>query len=584
MRNLEAYILIFSYLDIKTLASISLVCRDWHRAVNVCKSLFRDIQYILPGYEITPIQRRLLYNSLPYLAGHNRWIVKVLSLLDWSRQEEVLEAERLLKSPRNCRCWNLMCTRFCQRTLQPYDSLELLPLPFSSPVVSSHVVSLLNKFSSKEFECFIPQIVFALKYCRDEKLLSVLIERSEEHISLRTSIYWVLSCYRKRDTTFTSYYNSYVLELDRRLGRSVVFDQLMAGRRLIKTLARMPSDRMGPEARREYLLRNSDKLRCSIRFSATDSIKQISNPIPLPLNPDCLIQAIEIHGLNTKQSITSPIVIPMICSYEGRPVLQSILYKKECLLQDMIIINIIRLMDIILKREEGIDFGIKTYSVLPLGSDSGIIEMIPDSYTLYTIKYQKKLTLLNYILENNEQLPTSAVRDRFIKSAAAYCVISYLLGVGDRHLDNIMITKDGYLFHIDYGYILGNDPKPLQPAMRITQDIVDAMGGPSSSRFDQFKTYCSRIYNCLRKHTYLFMSMLLLLTEDGLALDPKRYSKIRLREEILTRFVPSESSLDAETQLLIKIEESYQSYTPRMFVDFWHYHSRETLSKFWLTS
>jgi hypothetical protein len=78
--------------------------------------------------------------------------------------------------------------------------------------------------------------------------------------------------------------------------------------------------------------------------------------------------------------------------------------------------------------------------------------------------------------------------------------------------------------------------------------------------------------------------MLLLLTEDGLALDPKRYSKIRLREEILTRFVPSESSLDAETQLLIKIEESYQSYTPRMFVDFWHYHSRETLSKFWLTS
>ena len=40
------------------------------------------------------------------------------------------------------------------------------------------------------------------------------------------------------------------------------------------------------------------------------------------------------------------------------------------------------------------------------------------------------------------------VLETFVKSCAGYCVTMYVLGVGDRHLDNLMLTANGALLHI----------------------------------------------------------------------------------------------------------------------------------------
>lgn len=34
-------------------------------------------------------------------------------------------------------------------------------------------------------------------------------------------------------------------------------------------------------------------------------------------------------------------------------------------------------------------------------------------------------------------------KEAFISRLAGYCVVTYLLGVGDRHLDNLLVAPDG---------------------------------------------------------------------------------------------------------------------------------------------
>lgn len=118
--------------------------------------------------------------------------------------------------------------------------------------------------------------------------------------------------------------------------------------------------------------------------------------------------------------------------------------------------------------------------------------------------------------------------DTFLRSCAGYCVITYILGIGDRHFDNLLLTREGHLFHIDFGYILGRDPKPLPPPMKLTKEMVEAMGGQSSEHYNEFRRLCYTTFMQLRRHSSLVLHLFSLMVDASvpdIALEPDKTTK-----------------------------------------------------------
>jgi hypothetical protein len=111
-----------------------------------------------------------------------------------------------------------------------------------------------------------------------------------------------------------------------------------------------------------------------------------------------------------------------------------------------------------------LDLKMKAYGCVSTGYNSGMIEAVMHSATLAKIQTAyggttagafSKTTVIEYLSEHNPRASYEEAASRFIQTCAGYCVATYLLGVGDRHADNIMVQQHGYLFHIDFGHFLG---------------------------------------------------------------------------------------------------------------------------------
>ena len=146
---------------------------------------------------------------------------------------------------------------------------------------------------------------------------------------------------------------------------------------------------------------------------------------------------------------------------------RGLLWKRESGSVDRMIEYSIALCSESLKEHDLLRHSQMWYDVAMLQRDVVAIQIVPDCISLSTL-HEKKQSILEYICDTNDAMSVSSIRHRLMESIAFSSAISWLYGFGDRHLDNIMISKDATVFHIDFGFCFGREPKIGVPRIRIT--------------------------------------------------------------------------------------------------------------------
>ncbi|XP_026809071.1 serine-protein kinase ATM isoform X1 [Rhopalosiphum maidis] len=264
--------------------------------------------------------------------------------------------------------------------------------------------------------------------------------------------------------------------------------------------------------------------------------------------------------------IHEPKKIDCLCS-DG--ILRSLLLKgNEDMHQDAIMQQVFVLMNRLLNSNKSTakrKLAIRTYKVIPFSKQSGIAEWCVNTMSVMNYLIGTKMTMGAHQKYRPEDMPPAKAKDilrlsqaqrdseltkqrkyldickvlkpvfryyffekflspsiwferrqAFIHSVATTSMIGYILGLGDRHFNNILIDNNtAELIHIDFGVAfeqgtLLNTPETVP--FRLTRDIVDGMGicGIEGT----FRKCCEKTMSVLRQNQDVIVTITEVLLYD----------------------------------------------------------------------
>ena len=403
-----------------------------------------------PTQPLNSEEKDLVWKFRHHLTREKRALTKFIKSVAWQDHSEVRQAIQLLPK------WT---------EIEVDDALELLGPTFDHPAVRAYAVERLRKADDEELLMYLLQLVQALKFekvdgeaAQDSSLASFLISRATRSFMLGNYLHWYLmvECddqspsqskdHRKLFAKVAYEFMTKLTEID---GGAELRKQLLRQGELITVLSKLSNDlsKIGSSYRGQ-MVEHARKFLADPK----NGVVSIDPPLPLPLDPSVSIVGCYPEETQVFKSSLHPMLIQFKLS-DGRK--YPLMFKKgDDLRQDQLVIQIISLMDRLL-RKENLDLKLTPYRILATSATAGATQFV-SSIALQVAKNKYGGNyILDYLRANNpDKKAEFGVRaeamDNYIKSCAGYCVVTYLLGVGDRHLDNLLLSPDGeFCFHLE---------------------------------------------------------------------------------------------------------------------------------------
>jgi len=300
----------------------------------------------------------------------------------------------------------------------------------------------------------------------------------------------------------------------------------------------------------------------------------------LPSNPDSIVVDIDYKSGIPLQSHAKA---PFLATFKTRPrdsgeksddnesseeeistkeIWESAIFKvgDDCR-QDILALQLIAIFKSIFVNDD-LDMYLYPYRVVATEPGCGVIECIPNSISRDQMGREKVNSLYDYYVVkfgHSDTVSYQKARANFIRSLAAYSLVLYMLQIKDRHNGNIMFDNEGYIIHIDFGFILDISPGGINfenVPFKLTTEMLEVMRTEIDSQpYEWFCELCIRGYLAIRPYATHIIEMVSLMQESGL---PCFRGEVTLRK-LKSRFQLDLTEQQAAEFMQERIHESRQN-------------------------
>lgn len=218
----------------------------------------------------------------------------------------------------------------------------------------------------------------------------------------------------------------------------------------------------------------------------------------------------------------------------------------------------------------GLDVFVFPYRVTATAPGCGVIDVLPNSISRDMLGREAVNGLYEYFVSkygNEDSLRFQEARKNFVKSMAAYSIISFLLQFKDRHNGNIMIDDAGHILHIDFGFCFDIAPggvKFERAPFKLTAEMLAVMGGsPEHQSFKWFEELCIKAFLATRPYAEKLSQIVTLMMDSGLPCF-KPESVMHFKQ----RFVLEKNEREAALFVRDLVKKSANNYSTAVYDQF----------------